>query len=198
MKNLVLKFLYLINKIRFNSKSITFGKNIQYDLLSTIRCWDDGHVVVKDNVTVKQNCRLMSFHGTITLEEEVYIDPNTTFRNAGGTIHVGKGTYFNIGCFVGAVENITIGEHVAFGPYVVVLDGDHGMKMGEGPMLYQNGGGTPITIGDGAWIGTHASILKGVTIGAGAVVAAGAVVNKDVPENAIVAGIPARIIKYRE
>ena len=55
----------------------------------------------------------------------------------------------------------------------------------------------PIIIGNEAWIGTAAIILCGVTIGEGAVVAAGAVVTRDVPAGAIVAGNPARLVKYR-
>ena len=55
----------------------------------------------------------------------------------------------------------------------------------------------PVTIKDNVWIGAKATILSGVTIGTGAIVGAGAVVTKDVPENSIVAGVPARIIKNR-
>ena len=56
----------------------------------------------------------------------------------------------------------------------------------------------PVKIGDDVWIGVNAIILDGVTIGSHAVVAAGAVVTKDVPDYAIVAGVPAKVIKYRE
>ena len=55
-----------------------------------------------------------------------------------------------------------------------------------------------VYIGDDVWIGTNAMILDGVTIGSHAVIAAGAVVTKDVPEYAIVGGVPAKIIKYRK
>jgi acetyltransferase-like isoleucine patch superfamily enzyme len=55
----------------------------------------------------------------------------------------------------------------------------------------------PIRIGDHVWIGTGAIILDGVTIGAGAIIGAGAVVTKDIPENAIAAGVPAKVIRLR-
>ncbi len=54
----------------------------------------------------------------------------------------------------------------------------------------------PIKIGNNVWIGANSTILPGVTIGDGAIIAAGAVVSKDVPENAVVGGVPAKIIKY--
>jgi acetyltransferase-like isoleucine patch superfamily enzyme len=53
----------------------------------------------------------------------------------------------------------------------------------------------PITIGNGSWIGASATVLAGVSIGSGAVVAAGAVVTEDVPDDVVVAGVPARIVK---
>ena len=53
----------------------------------------------------------------------------------------------------------------------------------------------PIKIGNHVWIGINATILKGVTIGDGAIIAAGAVVNKDVEENSLVGGVPAKVIK---
>ena len=54
---------------------------------------------------------------------------------------------------------------------------------------------SPVKIGNAVWIGAHATILPGVSIGNGAIVAAGAVVTKDVPENTVVGGVPAKVIK---
>ncbi|MDE7192107.1 MAG: sugar O-acetyltransferase, partial [Clostridia bacterium] len=56
----------------------------------------------------------------------------------------------------------------------------------------------PVKIGNNVWIGAHATILSGVTIGDNAIIAAGAVVTKDVPQNTVVAGVPAKIIKKIE
>lgn len=87
-------------------------------------------------------------------------------------------------------KEITIGNDVAISHDVTIMDSDAHYIEVEGYEMSK-----PIHIEDNVWIGTRATILKGVTIGKGAIVAAGAVVTKDVPSNSIVAGIPATVIK---
>lgn len=85
------------------------------------------------------------------------------------------------------------------GPDVMIFHGDHEMSRRDIPMRLQGDSvSKPVVIGDDVWIGARSIILKGVHIGKGAVIAAGAVVTKDVPEYAIVGGVPAKVIKYRE
>lgn len=87
---------------------------------------------------------------------------------------------------------ITIGDRCAIAAYSKIITPTHD------PMalpVSSVGINKSVTIGDDVWIGTAALILPGVTVGSGAIVAAGAVVTKDVPENTMVAGVPARIIK---
>lgn len=111
------------------------------------------------------------------------------------SISIGDDCYFNVGChFLG---DITIGRQVMCGPRVTIWGRDHGMKFGT-PMKSQPHVAAPIVIGDDVWIGAHAVVLRGVRIGNGAVIAAGAVVRADVPEFAVVGGVPARIIASRE
>jgi acetyltransferase-like isoleucine patch superfamily enzyme len=115
----------------------------------------------------------------------------------GGDIYkrftIGSGCWVNVACLFDLAASITIGDRVAFGPQVTLLTSTHDI----GSSSYRTGTlkNLPITIGDGCWLGARSTILPGVTVGPGSVVAAGAVVNKDVPPNTLVAGVPAQVIK---
>lgn len=107
-------------------------------------------------------------------------------------IKIGDYTHINQGCILDARAGITIGNSVSISHRVVLMTGSHDINSPD--FKYK---GLPIKIGDYAFVGVNATILQGVTIGKGAVVCAGAVVNKDVPDSAVVAGVPAKIIGYR-
>jgi acetyltransferase-like isoleucine patch superfamily enzyme len=109
-------------------------------------------------------------------------------------IVVGDDFYLNVFCVL--LGDIEFGDHVQIGPHTVMWGRDHGMELGT-PMRQQPHRKAPIRVGEDVWIGASCVILKGVTIGSGAVVGAGSVVTQDVPERAIVAGNPARVIKSR-
>ncbi|OFW61061.1 MAG: hypothetical protein A2W01_07360 [Candidatus Solincola sediminis] len=101
---------------------------------------------------------------------------------------------FNI---INAFADCTIKKNSMLGPYVNINCADHGIYLGE-PMRFQEGSYGRIVIGEDCWIGSHAVILKDVTMGHGAVVAAGAVVNEDIPPCAIAAGVPAKVVGERQ
>ncbi|MBQ2611881.1 sugar O-acetyltransferase, partial [bacterium] len=89
---------------------------------------------------------------------------------------------------------ITIGNSVLIGHNVTLATLNHD----ERPEFRQNIYPKPIKIGDNVWIGSNATILQGITIGDGAIIGANAVVTKDIPENTIVAGVPAKKIRKVE
>lgn len=92
---------------------------------------------------------------------------------------------------------IKIGNDVLIGAFVQIIDVDHGFAAGKS-IREQNAQIGEVIIGNDVWIGAGAKILKNVHIGDGAVIGANAVITSDVPPNAIMAGVPAKIIKYRE
>ena len=93
---------------------------------------------------------------------------------------------------------IKIGNYVHTGANVMIIAFNHAFDTREIPTIKQDYYDSNVIINDDVWIGGGSIILPGVTIGRGAIIAAGAVVNKDVPEYAIVGGVPARILKYRK
>lgn len=119
------------------------------------------------------------------------------FVGCQGELVIGDGTTLNEDVIISCTRKVTIGAKCMFAPRVYVLDVDHAFSNLNLPISEQGYVSEPVSIGDDVWIGAYAVILKGVTIGKGAIVTAHSVVTKDVPANAIVAGVPAKILKYR-
>jgi acetyltransferase-like isoleucine patch superfamily enzyme len=117
----------------------------------------------------------------------------------GGTISIGAESTIHARCTLTAYKSaITIGRGVALAPNCALYPYDHGIEPGrpirEQPLSSRG----PIVIDDEAWLGANVTVLSGVRIGKGAVVGAGSVVTRDVPDGAIVAGSPARLLGSRE
>ncbi len=118
-----------------------------------------------------------------------------------GTIQIGNDVYIGPGACISAVRGVRIGNKVLLGPNVTILGGDHNTSTVDSYMfdvtVKRREGDLPVTIEDDVWIGANATILKGVTIHRGAIVGAGAVMTRDVPPYSLVAGVPARVVRYR-
>lgn len=116
------------------------------------------------------------------------------YINYGKHTKIGKNVFINFDCTFLDLGGITIDDNVLIAPKVNLLSEGHPLSPENRQSLVPGS----IHIKKNAWIGANATILPGVTVGENAVVAAGAVVNKDVPDNTIVGGIPAKIIKTIE
>lgn len=109
----------------------------------------------------------------------------------GQNIKVGKNVFINSGCCFQDQGGIEIGDNVLIGQQVVIATLNHDLNAERRANMLP----APVKIGNRVWVGAHATILSGVTVGDNSVIAAGAVVTKDVPPNVVVAGVPAKIIK---
>jgi len=99
--------------------------------------------------------------------------------------------------YLNAYGGLIIESEVRIGHMTSVLTSDHRFEDRETPIHRQGIEAAPVRIRQDAWLGSHVTVLKGVTVGKGAVVAAGAVVTEDVPDFAIVAGVPAKVVGWR-
>lgn len=113
------------------------------------------------------------------------------YTDFGKHITIGKNVFLNTGCTFQDRGGIAIGDGTQIGQNVVLCTLNHGMSPEKRHITYPS----PIVLGKNVWIGAHATVVPGVTVGENAIIAAGAVVTKDVPENAIVAGVPAQMIR---
>lgn len=135
----------------------------------------------------------------ISLGSQISIGSGSYFFSDNGTIMIGNRTSFNINCNLNTSigGNLSIGSNCLIGPNVVMHTANHHFNNKDIPIRDQGHAVADIRIADNVWIGASVIILSGVTIGEGAVIAAGSVVTKDVENNTVVAGVPARFIKNR-
>jgi acetyltransferase-like isoleucine patch superfamily enzyme len=116
------------------------------------------------------------------------------FTNFGKHITIGKNVFINHACTFLDMGGITIEDNVQIGPKVNLITENHPVNPAERKHLDLGA----VVIAQNAWIGAGATILPGVTVGENSIVAAGAVVNRNVPANTIVGGVPAKFIKKIE
>lgn len=115
---------------------------------------------------------------------------NINFTNC---LEIGRDVYIATGSWLHAWGGIILEDEVQLGPYSVLVTGDHTREGGSyrfGPSRL-----APIRLCRGSWVAAHTTVTKGVTIGRGALVAANSVATHDVPDFAIVGGVPARVIQ---
>ena len=116
------------------------------------------------------------------------------YTDCGKNITIGKRVFINSGCRFQDQGGITIGNDCLIGHNAVFATLNHGLAPDERQNLHP----APIVLGNNVWLGANVTILPGVTIGDNAVIAAGAVMTKDVPENMIAGGVPAKLLRSIE
>lgn len=173
------KVLSLIKEVVVGFFSISFLKAI----FSSFVYYIHEHVTWRKEINANGNYRI---HST------------TSVRQA-NNIFLGDNVRITMNCCIWAEKNsrIIIGDNVLIGPGVKIFCGNHGTKLCDVPITFQERLEADIYIGNDVWVGANSVIISGVKISDGAVIAAGSIVTKDVPANTIVGGVPARIIKPR-
>lgn len=177
-------------------KFIFFGKGVKLDVVRNIKFgkWIQLHDYVylsamgKDNLTIGNNVSIGAFSRLVI---------STSYNNPGEYIRIGNNVGLGEFAYLGGGGGLEIGDGCIIGQYLSCHPENHLYGDPTIEIRFQGTTRNGITIGNNCWIGSKVTVLDGVRIGSGCVVAAGSVVNKDMPENSIVAGVPARVIKCR-
>ena len=166
-----LRYFKYRRKLKFCGKNVWFDNNVKFLRFTN-------SISINDNVVIKEGARILS-------------------ANKDAVIKIGKNTTIGYNTFIVSSKSIVIGDNSLIAPFVYIIDDNHQIKKGVN-INQQDHDKSPITIGNDVWIGTKATILKGVNIGDGAVVASGSVVTCDIESNAVYGGIPAKKISERK
>ena len=137
-------------------------------------------------------------HATLRIGRWSWIGHGTKIRVHEGEVSIGAKTVMGQECTISAYQRVRIGEQCVIADRAMFIDFDHGVVEVERPIRLQGIYKRDVEVGSNVWIGYGACVLRGVSIGDNAVIGTNSVVTKDVPANAVVAGIPARIIRMRE
>jgi acetyltransferase-like isoleucine patch superfamily enzyme len=135
---------------------------------------------------------------TLELGRWCWVGHGCKIRSHEGNVSIGAKSVLGQECTISSYQHVSIGRECVIADRVMLIDFDHGMVEVDRPIRLQGIYKRDVRVGNNVWIGYGACILRGVTIGDNAVIGTNAVVTRDVPANAVVAGVPARILRMRE
>jgi acetyltransferase-like isoleucine patch superfamily enzyme len=137
-------------------------------------------------------------HAKLHIGRWAWVGHGSKLRVHEGEVRIGAKTVIGQECTISAFQHVSIGRECIVADRVMLIDFDHGVVEVERPIRLQGIYKRDVRVGHNVWIGYGACILRGVTVGDNSVIGTSAVVTKEVPANAIVGGIPARVIRMRE
>ena len=134
----------------------------------------------------------------VTLGRWSWIGHRCKIRVHEGEFSLGAKSVMGQECTISAFQQVSIGRECILADRVMLIDFDHGVTEVDRPIRLQGIYKRDVRVGNNVWIGYGACVLRGVTVGDNCIVGANSVLTRDVPENAVVAGVPARVIRMRE
>ncbi len=136
-------------------------------------------------------------HAKLHIGRWAWVGHGSKLRVHEGEVRIGAKTVMGQECTISAFQHVSIGRECIVADRVMLIDFDHGMVEVERPIRLQGIYKRDVRVGHNVWIGYGACVLRGVTVGDNSVIGTSAVVTKEVPANAIVGGVPARVIRTR-
>jgi acetyltransferase-like isoleucine patch superfamily enzyme len=135
---------------------------------------------------------------TLRIGRWVWIGHGSKIRVHEGEVSIGAKTVMGQECTISAYQHVEIGRECILADRVMLIDFDHGVVEVERPIRLQGIYKRDVRVGSNVWMGYGACVLRGVSVGHNSVIGTNAVVTREVPENAVVAGVPARILRMRD
>jgi acetyltransferase-like isoleucine patch superfamily enzyme len=136
--------------------------------------------------------------GRIEFGRFVWVGHGTKIRCHEGVVEIGPKTVIGQECTISSYRRVRIGEQCVIADRAMFIDFDHGVVEVERPIRHQGIYMREVEVGSNVWIGYGACVLRGVRVGDNSIIGTNSVVTRDVPANAVVAGIPARVIRMRD
>ena len=174
-------------------RGVIFGKSI------TVR--NPYKISIADNVIIDDNVMLDAKgadNSGIVLNDGVYIGRNSILSCKNGDIFLGRNANVGFNCEIYSLNRVEIGKDVLIAAYTYIIGGGHMSTDTEVPFRDQEKHAIGIKIGDNVWLGVKSILMDGCSIGNNSIIGAGAIVTKNIPEDSVAAGIPARVIKSRK
>ena len=163
------------------------------------KLWHGRKLVLDGLAFIGPGCTLqIGDNARIELGRWSWVGHGSKLRCHEGVISIGAKSVLGQECTISAYQHVSIGRECVIADRVMLIDFDHGVVDVERPIRLQGIYKRDVRIGNNVWIGYGACVLRGVTVGDNAVIGTNAVVTRDVPANAVVAGVPARVIRMRE
>jgi len=157
------------------------------------RLVSDGLAFIGPRVVIQVGRR-----GRVRLGRWSWLGHGTKIRCHEGEVAIGAKTVLGQECTISAYRHVSIGRECVIADRVMLIDFDHGAAEVDRPVRLQGIYKRDVRVGHNVWIGYGACILRGVTVGDNAIIGTSAVVTRDVPANAVVAGVPARVVRMRD
>jgi len=137
-------------------------------------------------------------HAKLHIGRWAWIGHGSKLRVHEGEVRIGAKTVIGQECTISAFQHVSIGRECILADRVMLIDFDHGVVEVERPIRLQGIYKRDVDVGHNVWVGYGACILRGVRVGDNSVIGTSAVVTREVPANAIVGGVPARVIRMRD
>jgi acetyltransferase-like isoleucine patch superfamily enzyme len=177
--------------------------NLKYAvLLLRLAAWKlrlRGRLQLDGMAFIGPKCRLeVGKNAVLELGRWSWIGHGCKIRCHEGRVSLGAKSVMGQECTISAYQHVSIGRECVIADRVMLIDFDHGSVEVERPIRLQGIYKRDVHVGHNVWIGYGACILRGVTVGDNAIIGTSSVVTKDVEANAVVGGVPARVLRMRE